>query len=248
MFFIYAPPVKGVRPSRRKPPKPAFRGAKAWQNSVYYFWWEFLRRHEGYRATCRAGGKGRYGDLYRDFGDVTQPDFWGWWTTHANLFAEPPPPHVQIVVLNDAYESKPDSVIVEIPLNQRLSLSVRQLKRMIGDQIQAPARSRSVSRAPYPVHTKPVLSNLYLTLRVWDLKQSHPKWPNYLIKDVADGHLSEAEAERLTDEKDRRKRLLMAGSSDERIQKTLAVSRLLRIAQQYIDNVALGEFPKRNTR
>lgn len=248
MFFIYAPPLKGTRPSRRAPPKPAFKGAKSWQNSVYYFWWEYLRRHEGYVETCRAKGRGRYSALYSDFGDVTQPDFWRWWTEHAHFFAEPPPPHVQFVVLNDAYTPKPESVVMEIPLNQRLSLSIRQLKRMIGDRVQVSSRSKSASRALYPVYTKPVLSSLYQALRVWDLKKDHPTWPNYLIKDVADGHLKEAQAETFVSTKDRKVRMSLAGTSAERIQKTLAVSRLLRIAQQYIDNVALGEFPKRTRR
>ena len=57
-FFLYAPPLKGVRPSKRKPPKAPFKGAKPWQVSVFYYWWEYLRRHEGYAETCRDGGKG----------------------------------------------------------------------------------------------------------------------------------------------------------------------------------------------
>ena len=35
-----------------------------WDNSVYYLWWEFLRRHDGYKETCENGGKGKYAKLY----------------------------------------------------------------------------------------------------------------------------------------------------------------------------------------
>jgi hypothetical protein len=248
LFFIYAWPVKNPKRSRRKPPKPAFKGAKNWQNNVYYFWWEYLRRHEGYLATCASGGKGRYADLYSDFGDVRAPDFWRWWNDHAELFAEPLPPHVQIVALNDGYSSRPNTVLVEIPLDQRLALSVRQLRRMIADKVQMSPRSRSKSRARYPVYTKPVVSTLYHTLRVWDIRQEHPNWPNYLVKDVADGVLSVSDAEAFISSNDRKLKLRLAGTSAERIQKTLAVSRVLRIARQYIDNVALGVFPKRTRR
>src|ERR1700676_4105430 len=66
-----------------------------WRKSVYYLWWEFLRRHEGYRKTCEQGGNGQYARLYADFGDIHASDFKGWWRTGdrgASLFAEPPLP------------------------------------------------------------------------------------------------------------------------------------------------------------
>ena len=40
----------------------------------------------------------------------------------------------------------------------------------------------------------------------------------------------------------------MAGPLDARIAKSLAVRRDIRIAEQYIENVGKGEFPKRSTR
>ena len=66
-----------------------------WNESVYYMWWEFLRRHEGYMRTCENGGTGRYSSLYEDFGDVHSADFKTWWSKNdrgARLFAEPATP------------------------------------------------------------------------------------------------------------------------------------------------------------
>src|SRR5208282_6206767 len=66
-----------------------------WNNSVYYLWWEFLRRHDGYKRTCENGGKGEYEKLYADFGNVHEGNFREWWTKDdrgARLFAEPPMP------------------------------------------------------------------------------------------------------------------------------------------------------------
>ena len=79
---------------------PLFRARRStsgdwWENSVYYLWWEFLRRHDGYKRTCENGGKGEYEKLYADFGNVHEGTFREWWTKNdrgARLFAEPPMP------------------------------------------------------------------------------------------------------------------------------------------------------------
>ena len=67
-----------------------------WDNSIYYLWWEFLRRHDGYKKTCENGGDGKYAELYADFGNVHEATFKEWWTKDgrgARLFAEPPLPN-----------------------------------------------------------------------------------------------------------------------------------------------------------
>ena len=46
-----------------------------WDNSVYYLWWEFLRRNEDYKKTCENGGKGKCDRLYADFGNVHEGTF-----------------------------------------------------------------------------------------------------------------------------------------------------------------------------
>ena len=47
-FFIYAPPLRGKdfggRESKRIPPNAPYPEAPSWKTSVYYYWWEFLRR------------------------------------------------------------------------------------------------------------------------------------------------------------------------------------------------------------
>ena len=63
---------------------PVFRRSKSlagdwWEDSVYYFWWEFLKHHEGYKKTCESGGKGQYARLYADFGNVHGVSFREWW-------------------------------------------------------------------------------------------------------------------------------------------------------------------------
>jgi hypothetical protein len=246
-FFVYAPPLKGSRPSRRKPPQKPFKEAKAWQTSVYYYWWEYLRRHEGYRRTCDNGGKGKYAALYKDFGDVHSGEFWDWWTARQDLFCEPTPPFARIVVLNDVCDPPPNTLFIQVSLEQRLALTIRQIKRQLKDMVLVRKRDKTPSRARYPVYTKPVLSKLHTCLMTWDAKQENPGWNNYLIHDYVTGRRSRDEIELFQNTDDQRVKERIS-EKKYRQPKTYAVSRDLRIAQQYIDNVALGEFPKRSGR
>ena len=74
-----------------------------YRTTVYYLWWEFLRRSDAYREFCSYAGTkepGRFSALYEDFGDVFSTDFNVWWRTSdrgANLFAERLPPNMQVL-------------------------------------------------------------------------------------------------------------------------------------------------------
>ena len=84
LHFAYAWPVKDPKRSKRVLPPPPFPEAEPWQCSVYYYWWEYLRRSDAYRKTCEAKGKGKLSKLYADFGNVfdenetEQDKFWSW--------------------------------------------------------------------------------------------------------------------------------------------------------------------------
>jgi hypothetical protein len=58
-------------------------------DSPYYWWFMFLRLNKDYEATCKANGKGKCADLYKDFGDVYKTNFKDWWNARVHLFAEP---------------------------------------------------------------------------------------------------------------------------------------------------------------
>ena len=138
-FFVYAPPFYGRRSratgellsARARRIEPAFVGAETWQNSVYYFWWEFLRRHDGYKRCCERGGQGAYSQLYADFGNVhvfETANFWKWWSERVSatqtrgemLFAEPTARSLE--VLNGASVDKAaDTLVVAVPLEVRTS-------------------------------------------------------------------------------------------------------------------------------
>ena len=85
-------PYKSPRFGTKNKPAPK----SAWQNTVYYWWWAYLKRNADYIACCESAGKGKLASLYADFGDVRGEDFKAWWTFKvdgedrgAYLFAEP---------------------------------------------------------------------------------------------------------------------------------------------------------------
>ena len=170
---------------------PLFRKAKTasginWQKSVYYLWWEFLRRHDGYRETCKNKGRGKYAKLYADFGDVHASDFKEWWTKDdrgAQLFAEPAAPiTVERLTKRDLEflqkNWNDEAVLVTaIPLSfpkrfiegRIAKLLKRYHKRKRGQ------RTLKESRALYPIANQFNMHSLQLALAVYDLKKRNQK-------------------------------------------------------------------------
>ena len=76
-YFIHAYPIKGatekydgdkvrLRSKRHRRIGDAFYGAETWQNSVYYWWFECLKRNNDYKRCCKVGGTAKLDRLYRD--------------------------------------------------------------------------------------------------------------------------------------------------------------------------------------
>ncbi len=55
--------------------------------SIYYLWFEYLKRSEKYKQACATEGDGMK-ELYNDFGNVLEYEgvqgFWRWWTQKGN--------------------------------------------------------------------------------------------------------------------------------------------------------------------
>lgn len=270
-FFIYAPPIIGRRAkdgtliSKRKRPNPPFKGAELWQNSVYYYWWEYLRRHDGYKRTCQTAGKGRYASLYADFGDVHVNDnFWQWWTGHQHLFCEPTGRAIQESVLNRHFSE--DDLIISVPLEVRSVYLVRMFRKLLQANTDRVKAARSKSRAQYPVFAKPILSALHTSLVTWDLRQQHPSAKLHELFDLVAEQAPISVDERVIvkgDDNDKpyvihlnkaEREAARTGVVDVflrevrkvvRRRKAQTVNRHLSTAEAYIANVALGEFPKK---
>ena len=272
-FFIHAPAVKGIRSrttgnfvSKRliRINRP-FHGAEAWQHNVFYFWWEFLKRHEGYKDCCDRGGAGRYKKLYADWGNIhAYENFWTWWSEKISdddtrgefLFAEPDAR--QIRISDKPHSEKSDTLLLAVPIEVRAAYLVRMFRKVLKDHKQEVSAARRISRARYQVTAKVALASLYQTLKVWDLWQEHKhsKLKKYELCEMAgvsvntvvnsykedDGSISKGETvEEL-------KRLGLSYANIERTvrrRQTQAFDRYLRAADDYIEN-AVVSFPKRS--
>ena len=271
--FAYAPPKLDGEYYPYREPKPPHPGAAGWQSSVFYYWYEYLRRHKGYAECCENGGLGEWADLYEDFGNVHSGDFVSWWRSHYSLFMEPNPaflvhkkqlregqaisrnPFVEYLQL-DLRFSETDIIrrvrhLVRVQKNRAADRFEKHLEQTGGDTSKAEKikkRRQVLSHARYKVATRPILPTLHQHLLAWDARQENP--------DVSDGDLFDIAGLEMKlpynpeEIEDIRADGLPVRDLEEanRRAKALAVQRHLRIARQYIDNVVKGQFPMRTGR
>jgi hypothetical protein len=155
--------------------------ARKGDNSVYYYWWEFLRRNADYLACCESGGRGPLATLFEDFGDVRGESFKDWWQEGGRgvrLFAEPVVDRSVEVLGSDSQVPPIDEVLtVAFPLN----LPKRYLQSRFKDLLKRHHTGRRgvlkarESRAKYQIKGQPNISALKKTLQVWDALQDSQK-------------------------------------------------------------------------
>ena len=243
LHFAYAWPLRNKPRDGKERVTPPFPDAKPWQCSVYYYWWEYLCRHQGYKDTCAAGGIGEFSKLYGDFGDIHSTDFWTWWRTHNEIFAEPPIRQIRRAEPNEIADAR--TVVLSVPLDTRLSLTAAQFRRLIEPLLLENSRAKTESAAKYPVETKPFLPSLHEHLLVWDARQANSEIPDAEIADAVGLRINHVvDGETIAS----RKSLKLGFDDIERVlerRKKLSVQRHLRIAEQYIHYTGKGRFPLR---
>lgn len=276
-YFVHAYPIFGKKlkdgtlASKRHRRLNAIRGAEAWQNSVYYWWWEYLRRNKDYKRCCKQNGKGKLAALYNDFGDVfayETSEFWTWWSEKVNehetrgeyLFAEQVARRLEVRDNGD-FDDLEDTLVIKIPLEVRTAHLVKNFRRLLSDYEKQVKQARKKSRARYKVWAKVSNNTLHTTLKVYDYVHEHK----------GAGHVEVAEACNLainteyTYIQDYENRggfavtvdLLRDGKNDKALQQrykrvysrrcSQSVRRHLDAAEDYIQNVVKqSTFPKRS--
>ncbi|MCL7408177.1 hypothetical protein [Marivivens donghaensis] len=226
---------------------PEKRAPHPWEYSVYYWWWEFLRRHEGYKKCCENGGKGRYASLYKDWGDIHSSPYWEWWSKkvvdeHGDtwmrgeyLFAEPLR-SIRVVGENWVDSNQdPYSITINVPLEVGTRDLVAMFRRVLNQHSDKRNAARSVSNALYPVATKVPLRALYWALRAWDVQQE-TKNQKPKVKNHQKPALMGISLWNLDDEGDRQRA-------------RMEFKRYFLAAEDYIACAAdEGTFPKRRTK
>jgi hypothetical protein len=239
LYFIYAPPQTVLDRPNARLPAVVRPGASKFHNSVYYYWWAFLRLNPQYIQCCEAGGTGELAGLYKDFGDVRDgarqttdgDDFQAWWIERgADLFAEPQQlDEIKLLEEMPEHHDFTHHALISIPLKTDLELTLVELREIIRAEINGYRRQfPNESGAKYPVKQRPVLSALDDALRCKLAQLENPDMDQYSLADEAGLTFPTYSAR---------------DGDDLYAMKTRRVSRALQRANLLISNVIKGSFP-----
>ena len=220
------------------PIEPPYRGAPKEQCSVYYFWWAYLRENEGYIQCCNEGGNDKFADLYADFGDVRDDNFFGWWRhTGRDLFKEKDVPPIRRLLSANEWNPSEETMIVAIPPTRDIDRLVGEFRKFVREQLSSNRIEIPDSTAKYPVHQRANLKSHYEQLRAYQIRKQYPDWTLEQIGYHLEAVLAEADLKLVSKPIQR--------SEDTDVQNAIRsdISRKLRSAKNLIKNVGLGRFP-----
>ncbi len=217
----------------------AEKSQERFKNSVYYLWWEFLRRSAAYKKCCASGGKGKLKNIYQDFGDVFATEFKTWWQTNergAYLFAEHFPPRMTLI------DAMPDAsvtnqvLVVQVPLALPKRFLTAEFQKLLNVHHSGKRgrRNNESSTARYPVTGHIDTDALQKCLRVYDMKTSNPKMALWKVTQECkamslDAYIKNSDTQGIVTNK----KLILANTA----------SRLLKKAVLIVGNVEQGKFP-----
>lgn len=180
--FPYKHPTFGTK-SRPKP-------ESAWKCSVYYWWWEYLRRNVDYQIASTSADKGKFAALFDDFGALGD-DFQAWWRVHGvHLFAEPPAED-SVKVLEQGEIVPNGTLTITFPLNLPKKHLEKRFKELLMKEHQG-KRGRQMaklSQARYRFKGQPNLHAIELGLRVYDHRIKNPGMPLWQVGNTLENFL-----------------------------------------------------------
>jgi len=207
--------------------------------NIYELWFEFLKRHEGYRQCCAQGGSGEYAALYADFGDVHGQMFGDWWEDHHELFETMEFTAYRTRDLSDvaSYIDDDDNMVVIVNFyapRQELKRAFSKLLEEHHPNGKSGRRNRDDVVAEYKLYgvgMRPELGRRieYLNKVLWTYDWRKPVKTMKLYEIADELELGES---------------LDPDDMSDRLNLTAAASRLMRHATQIIENVGSGIFPK----
>ena len=213
--------------------------SEPYKRSVYYFWYEFLKRNDDYKECCRQGGLGEMAGLYADFGDVFEMDFKTWWQENdrgARLFAEAPLPSVRQIKSPDDLQISGRMLNVCLPLELPRRFLEDELKKLLDKHHKGErgVRTNKDSTALYPVDGDFNRATLSRCLKVYDMRQQFPEMKLWqLAVEVGSGSSSDRETAFKKTKHGAASRMVLSNFA----------SRDLRHSRQMIKNAGQGRFP-----
>lgn len=252
LYFVHAPPQTeyDVNPEARRPAPPDPKQPKLY-NSVYYYWWAFLRLNGDYLACCANGGRGKMSKLYKKFGDVrdgqrnstdplAQPgevnEFREWWIERgARLFAEPRA--VQRVLKFEEVPKDHDMsgrVLLSVPIAGNVDVTLRAIGSLLRPMfIQHASKHGHYSRAEFKPEDTYQLIALHKALRIAEAAaRARVAGERKKLSALVDDSRLSLNQHAIEEN----------GSNVEEV-KTRLASRSLQVATKLIANVGRGKFP-----
>lgn len=230
LFYRHAPPPSPQDVFRDEDlPKEPFKGAPSYMRSVYYFWWAFLREHDGYRRYCERQEGDEFERLFRDFGDVGRSEFMSWWSGKGRFqFCEALERNVRVHHPDEAGRitdiRKPDEkIIISLPVHGDLHRILAEVQELIIRERPDIDAKASWSDAKYQVAAKPVLSSLHQRLEIWLHRRRHPDKKLHELADLVG--------------------LQLGPTSNSKEERATVISHRLKEASCIIENVGKGQFP-----
>jgi hypothetical protein len=240
-------PYKSPRFGTKSKPAPK----SAWENTVYYWWWAYLKRNVDYLACCESGGAGKLASLYADFGDVRGDDFKAWWTSKvegesrgAYLFAEPSvESSVKVLKGGEQAANEAEVLTVSLPLSFPKRFLERRFKAILSEAHKGKrgVQLARTSKAKYRFKGQPNIPALKQGLLVYDalkavegLKPKKPQW------EIAQ-ELKIVEAKMWV-----RKTDTPAEAADKKNILTAIIGRYKKRVSKAIKSAGVGKFPSQN--
>ena len=168
----------GVRYRTVRGKKVLVRGVPT-TDSIYYLWFEYLKRSEKYRTACANNGKGMT-KLYKNFGNIFEYEgvegFWGWWAERGQyLFGIKPLQQIgefadvdDVIAIRKQVEEG-DYKLVAIPTNLTKTTIKKRLNKLLAQMEVNPTAEQT---AKYSIaQTKVDVESLKSCLIAFDLKQ-----------------------------------------------------------------------------
>ncbi len=229
--FPYIHPIFGTK---KKP------NQDGWKRSVYYWWWEYLKRNKDYMRTCQMNGKGTCEALYKDFGNIHKYDFQTWWTKEdrgATLFANRNARESIVIVDNlTTLEKKDGDLLLKINLN----IPKKQIQSKFNAVLSKHHKGKrgyqdaKIIDALYKFNGQPNVKALELALKIYDLKIENPKLTLWELSEL----LPKFQPTNKINRNDTKYEII-----DKKNRLSASIARYLSRAQKSINNTGHGIFP-----
>ena len=255
--------LKGLPRMRHKTPEMSLAQA---QNSVYRWWWEYLRLSKDYWMLCQTSSSAnirtqdeKLRRVYRRFGDIHNGSFADWWLDRGyRVFSEQVKfPKVAVVPSRPSERQRQapgdHNIWVEIPLKLSKRTIQKQLGKLLDEYESSRLRRRlELSSADFKVNPAPI--GTHVLQKVHEVHALHrelidkPKWQQQQQKSTVSTAPQRADLFRIG-------KLLRLSPSNESLsgepdevrarlnRMRVAVSRLVKRSELLIANVEVGIFP-----